>query len=518
MNTPKENENIHHYELYLKTEYEIASNRLKEAEEISKILIESKPPLPAHIARARLLFESGKFFELIQSPFFSEIEKTKDWENIIMSARTYETIGMDDKAQNLFHKAMEKYPDKDQVVYYSVMHEIKKGNTKNAEEMIDKFLNSSPPKGRHSIFYQLKAAINLQKDNANITNLQEALETINKSLQLNPRSEKALRMKILILEQLKQLGITIDQKDLITTYKQTCTLTEDNTLKKILIDKLFKAGYCKDAYQELSSIKDTTPEHLFDLALLSYKLGKLELALSHTEQALKLNKNFLKALMLKLEILSKLKPEQAIAFGLEWFKNEKQRSISRGGLLYLAKQGIGKTEVLKTLKEEFLANKENTEALAGYADALLISGYYQQAAKAYARLEDLLTSNTYNASLKSKLVYSHCVALYMAGHKEQSMHKLENSIELGKILPEIYNLLAILKIHAKKYTAAVKLANKAVKANPVNPCFLDTLQLALFNVGKFIQSLKVNFLLRTLDPFGKSRHVELFLFPFRPFF
>lgn len=491
-----------HYELYLKTEYELAGNRLSQADEVSEMLMDLNPPLPAHLARARLLFESGKFFELVQLPYFSEIEKAKDWETILMGARAYEMIGMLTKAEKLFDKAMVDHADKDQVVYHRVMHAIKRSNTDEASKIIDKFLKSSNPKARHSIFYQLKAAITMQADNPN---LEQALKAINESLKLNPRSEKGLRMKLLIIEQMKKNKIHVDPTDLIETYKLACSITEDKTLKKALIDRLFKSGHYKQAYEELVHLEEKTAEHYFDLALLAFKGGNLEASLSHAEEALSEDKSFIKAQMLKLEILSEQKSDKTEKFALDWFKNKSNKSIARKALLHLLRMGTGSPEILKALEKDFQANKKNPEAIACLADAYMLQGNYEKALEFYEMLNSSLSIDFSNIALKASLIYSSAAAAYLAGRLELSREKLTNLSKSGKLPTEAYNLMAILKLHGHSLDdtkQALKFSKKAVKGSPTNPFFLSTLRFALLKAGKALQATRISFLLKIMDPMG----------------
>jgi Flp pilus assembly protein TadD len=494
-----------HYELYLKTEYELSSNRSLKAASVSKILIDSNPPLPAHVARARLLFEEGKFFELIQLPFFSQINKSADWETVLMGAKAYEMVGMFSKAEQLFEQAMESHADKDQVVYHRIMHAIKRGQNQLALKIIDDFLKASNPKGRHSIFYQLKAAIKLQEDNPD---LDAALAAVSKSIELNPRSEKGLKMKIIILEQLKKKAQPVNQQDLVRTYKQTCALTDDLSLKKALIDKLFKLGFFKQAYQELETLNESTTEHFFDLALLAFRAGNLELALLQVQKSLVKDKNFLKGLMLKLEILSAQKSSAALEFALNWFEGKVHRPIARKALLHLLKNDQQNMKILSLLEDDYLAHPDELEGLAAFADASFLIGNFEQAAKLYKTLERKLTPEFGSIGLKVRLIYSYCATAYLAGQNDLSLTQLERIIPLGKAMPEIYNLAAILKIssgQAKHLDQAVTLAVKAVRAAPTNVHFLDTLSAALVNKGKLIQALRINFATQVLDSLGLTR-------------
>lgn len=491
-----------HYELYLKTEYELAGNRISQADDVSKLLMDLNPPMPAHLARARLLFESGKFFELVQLPYFSEIEKAKDWETILMGARAYEMIGMLTKAEKLFDKAMEDHADKDQVVYHRVMHSIKRGHVDQAKKLIDKFLSSSNPKARHSIFYQLKAAISMQSDEPN---LDEAFAAINESLKLNPRSEKGLRMKLLIFEQLKKNKKHVNQDDLIKTYKAACSVTEDKALKKALIDRLFKAGHFKKAYEELLNLEEETAEHFFDLALLSFKFGNLDESLEHAHKALSKDKNFIKAQMLKLEILSEQKSPKTEKFALEWFKNKGNKSVARKALLHIIKIGIASPEVLKTLEKDLQENKNNLEAMACLADAYMLTTNYEKALVVYEKLQRSLPPDFSNILLKANLVYSTAAAAYLSGRIDVSKSKLKNYQRIGRVVPEAFNLMAILQLHgqsAKDANLALKLARMAVREAPTNPYFLSTLRFALLQVGKAFQAYRVSILIKMMDPFG----------------
>lgn len=489
------------YELYLKTEYELASQRIKRADCVSQLLMDSNPPLPAHLARARLLFESGKFFELIKMPFFSKIEESKDWETILMGARAYEMVGMLTKAEKLFDKAMENHADKEQVVYHRIMNSIKNSNTANAEKVIDQFLKTSTPKARHSIFYQLKAAIKMQETNPN---LELALQSINKSLELNQRSEKALRIKLLILEQMRKDRKEIDYTDLIKTYKLACSITEDKNLKKALINRLFKIGKYNEAFEELKEISEKTEESYFDLALLAFKTNSLKTALSYIEKAIAVNKSSVKAKMLKLEILIEQKSEKAEKFALSWFSEKKNRVAERKALLHLMKNGITSEAIISALESDFKNYSKNIEAIACMADAYMMAKKYEESLSLYLKLEPLIDSSFSDMQLKARLIYSVAVSAYLSGRQDLSLSKLEKFINLGTIYPEIYNLIATIKLHeAGKGSAiqAIYYSKKAIAQNPTDIYFLRTLIFALIKAGKLTQASYVTFSANTLDPF-----------------
>lgn len=504
---PQLKQEARQYELYLKTEYELANQQLKKAESVSQLLMDLNPPQPAHLARARLLFESGKFFELVKMPFFSKIEESKDWETILMGARTYEMVGMLTKAEKLFDRAMENHADKEQVVYHRIMNSLKNGKSAKAEKIIDNFLKSSTPKARHSIFYQLKAAINLQSQNPD---LEVALSAINNSLALNPRSEKALRIKLLILEQTRKNKKMIDFSDLIQTYKLACSVTEDKNLKKALINRLFKLGRYSEAFEELKEISEKTEESYFDLALLAFKSGNLKSALSYAQKAISVNKASVKAKLLKLEVLIEQKSDLAEKFVLSWFAERKNRTAERKAVLHLIKNGDYTDKLIYALENDLENNSDDVEAIACMADAYLMIKNYERAFELYTELNSLLdSSNLSNLQIKAKVVYSQALSAFLSGRKDQALRMLETCINLGRVYPEIYNLMAAIQLHEndkKKLNLAIFYSKRAVLQIPTNPYFLRTLIFVLIKAGLLTQANYISFLVSIIDPFMVSQN------------
>ncbi|MCK4499298.1 hypothetical protein KAU11_02285, partial [Candidatus Babeliales bacterium] len=301
-----EDKNAQRYELYLKANYQNVAGQVQETDDSSQALLKMSPHEAAYDIRARFLFEAGKFKELAELPIFDARKwKTTSWETLLLGARALEAISNTEKANELFDFIVKKYSDKDQVAYFNVIRLLKHGNNERAIESIDSFLKSATLKSRHAIFYQLKASIFMQPPSIDP---KKALAMITKSLELNPRSSKGWMTKIALHDRLGQTDKSI------TALRSILSIADDSSLRKALVEKLFKNSNFLEAAKELEKIKEKTPEHYFDLALLYWKSKNRKTAEKNINRSLKLNKTFAKARLLNIEVLlSQQKKDKALS-------------------------------------------------------------------------------------------------------------------------------------------------------------------------------------------------------------
>ncbi|QQR49567.1 DUF3808 domain-containing protein [bacterium] len=261
------------YAQFLAANYQYGKGNVQKALQSFRALLAKKHSPFVYDSFIQLLADTGQF-DVIKKLYatkgkeFKELFKDQHEHDLIL-AQTYAFTGQEDKAEDLFQKLLKKFPDNPQIAYFTAMSYIKKNNIPKALEFLEQCIKNPQLAQKHFLFLFLQSKIYL--DQKKYT---EALRTIEASIKMFPQFDRGWLVKAMLME---QLGNT---KEAIKGYKHFLDLTGgDEQIEKQLVQLLFVEEKFDEAALYMSRIKNDTPRHHFDLALLNFRAKKYEEAL-----------------------------------------------------------------------------------------------------------------------------------------------------------------------------------------------------------------------------------------------
>ncbi len=409
-------------------------------------------------ALVSFLFSTDQYKEAeIAAHNYRKIYGHDDWSVNFTAARALCAQQKYELADGMFQEAQrtaKKSWAQEQTTYAQALFYVQTQKPTLALQQIDRFLENNPTRTKHAPFYILKATIHLGSSHPN---LDIALEELNKSLELNPHQERALKLKALVLEQQ-------DKKiELVDVLKKLVDIDPNQAFSKKLVSLQFELGRFKDAYATLSKIKEQTPNHLFDLALISWKLKENDRAISHINQAIKLDPDFSRARLLKLEIfLSSDHKKEAMNHMRDWILADHNTKVfSILGMLTSAKLLTVKESIslLEPLKNNKLVQKEVHSFLG---DLYTLAGNFKSADASYRRFIRTLAKN--ESTLGIKAFYNLGYLQWKQGKVKDALSEITRAHSIAPKNNLISGVLAFLytQQHDK---SKIKLAKELLKAS-----------------------------------------------------
>jgi tetratricopeptide (TPR) repeat protein len=354
--------------LYLKANYFQEEGNYLRALKIYNHLFSLDAPNYVYEGYLRLLSQTNQFSTIVKLIDKTENLFKEDIEIQLIYAQSLLNTKRDKQAKEMLNRLKKKYPNNEQVIYYSTALHEKSNNLEKALADIDKFLEKNDRKTKHLFFYFLKAKIYLKMGKT-----RESLAAINKSIDLYPQFDKGLLFKALLLEQMNDITSAID------SYKQFLSVTGYNLpIIKQLVRLLFSQNRFKEAAIELKKIKkdpitNSYPTaYYFDLALLEWKSKNYNQAIAFGEKAIEKNKNFFKAKILVTQIVldpenrtfNKNKKEgEILKRATRWIRQTPHDNHTIHMLLMLAQNGLSAHRVIKTLEQAGRQYRNQTNIL-----------------------------------------------------------------------------------------------------------------------------------------------------------
>lgn len=423
----------------------------------------------------RLLSQTNQFSKIV-----SLIDKTQeqfedDIEIQLIYAQSLLNTNHNKQAAKLLEKLKKKYPNNEQIIYYSTAMHEKTNNLTKALADIDAFLAENPPKTKYSFFHFLKAKIYLKKGD-----LPQALASINQSLKLFPRFDKGILFKALLLEQMQKIDAAIE------TYKDFLNISGNNPLiTKQLVHLLFSKEKFAEAAQQLKRVNSNQPEYFFDLALLEWKAKNYDAALQNSKKAISKNPTFTKAKILIIQIfLEQKKYDDILNHAKQWLLTSQSNHIIHM-LLLLPEKGVSPEKILSLLAET--NKKNNPKILLAMGDLSLKSKQHKKAVELYTKV----FRATKNEDLKAKIRYQNAFIYFKANKRKQAKKILDEALKQKIVYPPAYNLMAFMLVESNKdFDQALVHINKALEFDPTSPDFLDTKGLILQKQQKYTLAIK----------------------------
>lgn len=431
----------------------------------------------------RLLFDVGQFksivtlYEKKQAEFEKAFKDSLDFQLIV--AQAYLNTEQEAKAEKLFSALAEKYPDNEQVAYYTALTFIQNNQLDKALEFIDDCLEKPILHTKYFLFYFLKSKIHLQQHNPT-----KALAMIEKSIEAYPKFDRGWLFKSILLEQQGKVN------DAITGYKKFLDLVgSEETIEKQLVQLLFSQQRYSEAAHYLKKMKRYTPEFHFDLALIEFKAGSYPSALAHVNTCLDKSPNFKQAHLLKIDILLAQKNTRAaLSFLRDWLIKNPQDNLIVHTLLLLRNAGVQRSELIATLEEVNKACTPTLGMLSALADLCVENGDHKQGITYYHSIFNL----THDAKLKAQILYHIAYILFST----KNYHNLENFISKAlksqHTSSNLYNLIAFYYVQTnQKLDLALEYVDKALASDPQSAYYLDTKGLVLIKMGKKEEAIDI---------------------------
>ncbi|MFC1894741.1 tetratricopeptide repeat protein [Candidatus Dependentiae bacterium] len=482
------------YFLYAKGAYQRIGGKPFKAAETFKKLNKDNISFYAYDAQIRLFFDLHKFKKIVA---LGEKIKKHFRDNLdiqLILAQSYLNLNLEQNAEKYFIELSKKYPDNDQIAYYTTVSYIKNNKLHDALDFINKCLSQHTLRSKHFLFHFLASKVYLH-----LRRYIDALEHIKKSVNLYPKFEKGWLLKALLEEQLGRINHAI------AGYKRFLDIVgEDLAVEKQLVRLLFNVKKYKQAANTLRNMNLTTPEYFFDLALIERRANNFKQSLKDINKLLEKFPNFNKAKILKVEVLLLSKQKQeALDFATKWLSCEPNSLSAVKILILLQKRSIPKSLVISALEKVLKKNKSSQIILAALADLYLEEGNLNNVIKYCNSLNSITNSD----ALKSKLLFQIAYA-YFEQKKDDKVEKyLKKAMNYKPVYPSVYNLLAYFYAQKNKNLhQAIKLSEMALELNPDCYYYLDTKGYVLLKLGKIEDAIK-NFE-KALSVVGKDRVVE----------
>jgi tetratricopeptide (TPR) repeat protein len=405
-----------------------------------------------------------------------------EWAVNFAAARSLSAQQKNDLAESMFEEAQrtaKKTWAQEQTTYAQAIFYIQTKKPHLALAQVDRFLENNPPRAKHAPFYILKATVHL---NSTHPNLEQALSQLNKGLELNPHLERGLKLKALVLEQQNK------KFELVEVLQKLTEIEPQQALFKKLVSLFFELEKFQEAYAILSKIPEQTADHLFDLALLSWKLKETDRALVHINEAIKVNPEFSRARLLKLEMfLSSNRKTEALNHLKDWIivdHNAKVFSV----LATLTSANIVSPKEALTILTPLQKNRLMQKEIHSFVgDLHVLTENYKAAEHSYRNFIKSLSKADKNLGIK---------AFYNLGFIQWKQENIKGALgEISKahsIAPKnslISSVLAFLYTQQEDKTK-MKFAKKLLRSTQENPhgdnhAHLNSLMTAQENAYRF---------------------------------
>jgi tetratricopeptide (TPR) repeat protein len=430
----------------------------------------------AHEGLLRILFETQQYAEMVkiilrnEASFLKIFNKNLEMQLII--AQAFLNTDQDAKAEILFLKLVEKYPDDEQVAYYTAVAHLKNKQFDKGNKFIEKCLNNKNLKSKHFLFHFLKSKLYLQNNNP-----QKALCEIEKSIKLFPSFDRGWLFKAMLLEQEGKIG------DAINGYKRVLDLIgRDASVEQQLVQLLFSQQRFNEALDLMERMKSDKPEHFCNIAFLNLKKGDYKIALHNINKALEKEPKLQKALLLKVEVLLAMRDTSSLlTFMTSWIKQSPNDISALHTLLLLRQADIPLDSLIKIVQEAQKTNPRNILLLATLADLYTEAEKFKEGLETYKKLKEISHDEELQQQIDFQIAYNY----FVTDQPQKVEETLRPIIKQETPYAPSCNLLAYqFALTNQNLETAIMLINKALQSNPSSPHYLDTKGVILLKQDK----------------------------------
>jgi tetratricopeptide (TPR) repeat protein len=444
------------YFLYSLTSYQKESWDNEDLTTIFKRLETLDPTLCSSDLLVQHLFAKERFDKIADLPLFKELNQDLGLDIILMGACALDFAGKATEADKYFTYLEQKFADNEQVIHQMVVRLIKQGAYTRAIDKIDNFLKNANLRPKHAAFFCLKAYILADT----LGKREEALQVIDAGLELNPRSEKLLRLKFTLLMKEGMSAQALNVLQLLVT------LTNDTTLRNMLITLYYQTDQHQKALEEMQQLEDESFEHLFNKAILLLKLRQEDDALSIIDDCLIKNPAHPELKAIRFQLLFQTKQFEKLVTLLltELEHNQNTKSDIIPKILALTPVCRGQEKIIKKLFS--LSYKVSDIFLyMALADLCLACGFYSHANHIYGMLETIFSKHPI---LQAKVLCATAKIYFETGHTSTGIKLVKQALQICPKLFIGWRLLAEHFFKNENPTAAAKFVKKALMLNPVD--------------------------------------------------
>lgn len=353
-----------------------------------------------------------------------------------------------------------KFPENQEIAFEVVKLHIEQNEYPKALLTIDELLNTSPKKPNNFIFYFLKSQICLQQGNK-----LDALKQTRLCLELCPKFDKAWLLYATLKEQAGRLEEAVKG---YTNFLETTSDNRDRNLEKHLLELVLKEQTKKLNKNDLAISQDNLKTIVSLLDNKNY-VGAVQKFQSSLNNAVADPK---KQLVMIQTLVEGKKINQATELLQNLLLEHPSQKIWYDVLHLLCQNELPYKKAIQML--ELVGKKNPTELLVPlYLSDLLLRD--QQEKKA---LLNLHAAAKLSDTKKLKAIVWHQIA-YL-NFKEKKMVEFKNALrnaqEQGVDFAPLNNLVAYYFMRIERdYDKARMSVERALKFEPANPQFLDTL-------------------------------------------
>ncbi len=208
------------------------------------------------------------------------------------------------------------------------------------------------------------------------------------------------------------------------------------------ITQLFEASRKLQAAKE-AEIEEKSADHFYDMALISWKMKRHDQALTHVEQAIKLNTEFSRARLLKLEILlTSDRKTEALNHLKGWIvKNKDAKTFSILSML-TGSSTVSPQEAIALLESITNQPSIQKEIHSFLGDLHALTGNYKAAEKSYRYFLRALGKSDRPMGLKA--MYNLGFVQWKQGNVKEALTEIGRAHSLDQKHPLITSFLAFL--------------------------------------------------------------------------
>ncbi len=464
-----------HYFHFLKASYQYKVGKVRDSLNTFQKLFSSSPALDAYSDYFKLLYAIGKSDILLKIYLKQKKDFDKTFKNNVdvnmTIAQTYLDKGMIAEAERVYLKMAESNVDNEPIAYFAATALARQGDKKRAKEWLDRGIKNPSLKRIHHLFYFLKSKMLIDENKS-----QEALATIEKSLELAQNFDQALLVKALLLEQLGKIN------DAIKGYQHFLdAVGHDEMIEKQVVQLLFSQQRYSEALSYLKKIKTNSPDYYYNVAIIEFKANNIKNALANVERALSIDKSFDKACLLKSEILLKLnEPKKLLDFLESWTSQNPDNVEAIHAFLLLRKTTLDPHLILLKLQDLEKKYPNAVPLLAALADLYLEQDLLERAVSYYEKIVSIAS----DPLVKAKAYFQTGYTYFILNQPQNVVKILEAALLHNPVYPSTYNLLAYYFAQTnQQLSRALTLIEKALAFAPECFYYLDTKGCILLKMG-----------------------------------
>jgi tetratricopeptide (TPR) repeat protein len=450
------------------------------------------------------LFDGERFAQIVKlyednKKLIDEL-RAKNYQLTAFLAQGYLVTGSEAKAQELFAVLLREHGNDVQMCYFAAVGYIKTKRYPAAIKFLQQCLANEDIKNKHYLFHFLLSKVYFESGRA-----QEAMASIERSLEQFPKFDRGWLFKAILLEQQGKIN------EAIGGYSQFLDIAgPDQSIEKQLVQLLFNQQRYSEAAVYLKKLSTQAPEYAFDLALVQTKSGNYKEALASINKVLGQDPKLEKARLLKIEILLNSNNHADAVITLEeWVMGDPSNMNALRTCLLVRQGGVAAPLLMTALERVLAKHPQSLPVIATLGDIAVSDKLFDKALEYYGQAIALVT----NKKLLGKIYFQRCHILLEQKNEAALQAEFAAADAAGCIGHELLNVRAF---HAAQNNGDLEKAlgaiDLALAIKPGRPSYLDTKALVLFKMGRHAEALHCARQALSLAPNDQiiKKHVEEF--------